>query len=203
MKYFISTIFGLFFCLVPGYASCDDFSWHMFLPVFTRGCVEQQGTCNCIAGCYEGAFADNCPGSIITGSMNFVVNADCSFNSFSNYGVQSTGSFADNNGLKYTGSGITDSNGCGEFSFACTNTGASLACNYTYKNGKKAPCLKFPLSPVLLDQLFHREVLLGLTLTTTIPADHLHAHITGTRRTHPVRPLSMDRQGGDSQRYLS
>lgn len=120
MKYFISTIFGLFFCLVPGYASCDDFSWHMFLPAFTRGCVEQQGTCNCIAGCYEGAFADNCPGSIITGSMNFVVNADCSFNSFSNYGVQSTGSFADNNGLKYTGSGITDSNGCGEFSFACT-----------------------------------------------------------------------------------
>lgn len=112
------------------------FPWTMFLPAITRGCAEQAGRCECIAGCYEGAFTDNCPGTAVTGMMNLTVNADCSFSSLSNYGVQTSGSITNHTGSTYSGSGTTDSNGCGAFSLTCTDTGSSVACNYTYSNGK-------------------------------------------------------------------
>jgi len=112
------------------------FPWDMFLPAINRGCVDQKGTCECIAGCYEGAFTDNCPGTAVTGMMNLTVNADCSFSSLSNHGVQTSGSITNHTGSTYSGSGTTDSNGCGAFSLTCTDIGSSVACNYKYNNGR-------------------------------------------------------------------
>ncbi|MDD3813482.1 MAG: hypothetical protein PHZ02_02460 [Desulfocapsaceae bacterium] len=137
MKKIISIVVLLLF-LGPISVSGKDFSWFMFLPPITghSSCTNTNVTCENIAGCYEGAFTDNCPGIVLAGRMNFTMNADCSFSSLSNYGVQTSGSITGCNGSTYTGSGTTDSTGCGAFLLTCTGTKSSIACNYTYSNGK-------------------------------------------------------------------
>lgn len=48
-----------------------------------------------------------------------------------------------------TGSGATDSNSCGAFSLTYTGTGASVACNHMYSNGRTGPYLTHHLSSVI------------------------------------------------------
>lgn len=131
-------IIVFFLLLAPVNASSADFPWTMFLPgiIGNHSGISPKVTCEDIAGCYEGAFTDNCPGTVVTGRMYLAMNSDCSFSSFSNSGVQATGSITGRNGSIYTGSGTTDSNGCGAFSLTCSDTGSSVSCNYTYSTGK-------------------------------------------------------------------
>lgn len=136
MKKFI-IISGVIFLLGPVNAGSNDFSWSMFIPAITGTTpgVTPILTCADIAGCYEGAFTDSCSGTLMSGSLYLAVDSDCSFSSFSNYGVQASGAFTAGNGSIYTGSGQTEAGGCGAFSLTCTDTGAAIACSYTYSNG--------------------------------------------------------------------
>lgn len=121
-------------CLQPVPGNCDDFSWPMFVPA-TTNLGGGELTCGNIAGCYDGLFTDNCPGTSVSGRINLTVREDCSFSSFSNYGVQTNGIITSRNGSTYSGSGQSDSNGCGAFNISCSNNGTSLACNYQYSSG--------------------------------------------------------------------
>lgn len=125
-------LFGYFF--LPSFGYCKDFQWPMFLPAITS--IGSELNCGNVAGCYEGFFTDNCSGTSVSGRINLTIREDCSFNSFSNYGVQSRGTITNRRGSTYSGPGQTDSNGCGAFNISCSGSGSTLSCNYTYNNGK-------------------------------------------------------------------
>lgn len=122
--------------LLPLNVIGETFSWPMFIPAITGAGNGSELNCNNIMGCYDGSFSDNCPGTYVSGRINLTVREDCSFSSFSNYGVLTNGTITSRRGSTYSGSGQTDSNGCGAFNISCTGTGSSLACNYKYSNGK-------------------------------------------------------------------
>ena len=133
MKLLISSFFLFGYFLLPSFGCCKDFQWPMFLPAITS--TGSQLNCGNIAGCYDGVFTDNCPGTSVSGRINLTIREDCSFNSFSNYGVQTNGTITSRAGSTYNGSGQSDSTGCGMFNISCSDNGTSLACNYKYSSG--------------------------------------------------------------------
>ena len=81
IKFLLRITVVVFLCFlqpVPG--NCKDFPWPMFVPATTN---PGSGELNCgnIAGCYDGIFTDNCPGTSVSGRINLTVREDCSFSS--------------------------------------------------------------------------------------------------------------------------
>jgi hypothetical protein len=92
-------------------------------------------SCGDIAQCYSGDFTDNCPGFDVTGTIGFTLNSDCTFSTISTYGVKTTGKITDRLGSQFSGTGTTDSKGCGAFDISCTTFGSYVSCSYNYDKG--------------------------------------------------------------------
>lgn len=109
--------------------------WPIFIPIIMQAGSSPKAPCEDLAGCYQGAFTDNCDGTPVSGGLTLTVNNDCSFSTLIDLGVRTSGELTTRNGSTYSGFGQTDSNGCGAFTVSCTDKGASVTCEYTYSNG--------------------------------------------------------------------
>lgn len=119
------------------FTSQHKFSWPMLLPAITTAKSNQKLTCESLAGCYKGEYTDNCEGPTVRGEVDLTVGRDCTFRAFIDVAFQPSGNLTHRNGSMYSGSGQTDSTGCGAFTLTCTENDASITCDYTYSNGRE------------------------------------------------------------------
>lgn len=115
----------------------DNFSWPTVLPAINAAKSNQRLTCESLAGCYKGEYTDNCEGPTVRGEVDLTVGRDCTFRAFIDVAFQPSGNLISRDGSMYSGSGQTDSTGCGAFTLTCTEKNTSITCDYKYSNGRE------------------------------------------------------------------
>ncbi|MGB5232313.1 MAG: hypothetical protein WBN83_12390 [Desulfoprunum sp.] len=135
MKSLVLILMTLICFPARGTAAEPDFPWELFLPAITKMGSNLPLSCNDIAGCYNGIFTDSCPGFSLEGRINIALQNDCTFTVITNSGIHANGKFTKRDGNTYTGSGQTDSAGCGAFNIVMGDLGTSITANYKYVNG--------------------------------------------------------------------